>query len=103
MGESRGLLNRSAVTRLQVRVLFSPPLILILMLIILLMGCCNPDKVVVSIKPFYQSQNIDLKGYDCDCDAEIDYWQHYRNDVEFGSRIYTKGYNTTKCDMKLKK
>ena len=76
-------------------------LIAILFIIyILIQGCCDPNKEVVTIKPFYMSQNIDLKGYDCNCDADIDYWQHYRNDVEFGNKIYTKGYNTTKCEKK---
>jgi len=65
--------------------------LLILLSLVLLNGCCDPNKPRIIIKPFHMSQNIDLKGFDTNCDGDIDYWQHYKNDREIGSKIYIKG------------
>lgn len=62
----------------------------IIVITFILINCCNPEKPKITIKPFYMSQNIDLKGFDTNCDGDIDYWQHYRNGKEFGSKIYTE-------------
>lgn len=55
----------------------------------LLSGCatCIPKKSNVQIKPFVTSDII-LKGYDTDCDGNLDYWQHYFHGKKFGKRIW---------------
>ena len=76
--------------------------IFIVILITLLYGCCNPNKPVAMIyhtfKTYEDGFNI-VKGYDCDCDSDIDYWQHYDGDEPFGPKIYTKG-KEGKCEKK---
>lgn len=57
---------------------------------IVIYGCCDPNKPVITIKPFHRNLSIDLKGFDTNCDGDINYWQHYKNDREIGSKIYTE-------------
>jgi len=72
-----------------------------LLLIILLTGCCTPERPVATIKPYLQNENIDIKGYDCNCDSDIDYWQYYDGDTPIGDKLYTKG-NEGKCEERKK-
>lgn len=69
--------------------------VLIILLIFFILGCCcDPERPVAEIN--HNTSLLDVKGFDCDCDSDIDYWQHYDGDEPFGSRIYTKG-NQGKC------
>lgn len=64
---------------------------------ILIQGCCcDPDKPVAEINHI-NAISLDVKGFDCDCDSDIDYWLHYKDGKPFGSRFYTKG-NEGKCE-----
>jgi hypothetical protein len=71
--------------------------LILLPILLLIVSCCTPDKPVAAIKPFHYNRNIIWKAYDCDCNKDIDYWQHYDENGKFGSKIYTKG-NEGKCE-----
>jgi hypothetical protein len=64
----------------------------------LFLGCCNPNKPVIEID-HRTPTSLDVKGFDCDCDGDIDYWLHYKDGKPFGSKFYTKG-NYGKCDTR---
>jgi hypothetical protein len=44
---------------------------------------CN-DKLVLTAYPFGHLSELYVKGFDNDCDGEIDYWQHYNS---FGDKV----------------
>ena len=94
----------SGVKALGVRLPCPPPLrerkmkYVIISILILLSGCCNPEKPVVEID-HRSSTSLDVKGFDCDCDSDIDYWLHYKDGKPFGSKFYTEG-NQEKCEKK---
>lgn len=76
----------------------------LLVVYILTQGCCDPNKPVAMIyhkfKSYDSNSFIIVKGFDCDCDSDIDYWQHYDRDTDpFGPKMYTKG-NEGKCEKK---
>lgn len=45
---------------------------------------CNPDKPVLTAYPFGVLSELHIKGFDVDCDGDIDYWQHYNS---FGYKV----------------
>ena len=71
-------------------------------ILLILVGCCNPERPVAIIKPYLYNENIDLKGYDCNCDNDIDYWQYYDGDTPIGDKLYTEG-NYKRCENIRKK
>ncbi len=63
--------------------------ITVLLTTFMLYGCatCKPDESV-SMLPF--GRNMVVKGFDTDCDSDIDYWQYFTYEGKpVGSRIYT--------------
>lgn len=44
---------------------------------------CN-DKLVLTAYPFGHLSELHIKGFDVDCDGDIDYWQHYNS---FGDKV----------------
>ena len=76
--------------------IFIGNLILILTFFIapfIILGCCTPEKAakpVVHMRMFPNSE-LTVKGFDTDCDGDIDYWQHYNSFAnKVGRPIWTK-------------
>lgn len=62
---------------------------LLLLVLVLAHACtCTPDKPVATIQPFFNTPGMVVKGFDEDCDKDIDYWQHYLNGRKVGRRSY---------------
>lgn len=53
-------------------------------LLFFIVSCCNPDKPVVTAYPLGIYSELHVKGFDENCDGDIDYWQHYNS---FGEKV----------------
>jgi hypothetical protein len=64
--------------------------IFVVMVVGFLYGCCDPNKPKAYMRTFPNQPEIILKGFDDDCDGDLDYWQHYKHGVPFGRPIRIK-------------
>lgn len=58
-------------------------------LLFLIVSCCNPDKPIVTAPmcsgwELHSPGLLSIKGFDENCDGDIDYWQHYNS---FGEKV----------------
>lgn len=65
-------------------------LFLIITPFIILSCSCTPETPVAELRMTPHSE-LTVKGFDLDCDGDIDYWQHYNSfGREVGRKIWVK-------------